>query len=35
VTLAIFVTLDLNQPHRGLIKVSQDSLETVIQSMAR
>ncbi len=35
VTLVIFVTLDLNQPHRGLITVSQKSLERVIQSMAK
>jgi hypothetical protein len=33
VTLVIFVTLDLNQPRRGLIRVSTDSLESVIQSM--
>lgn len=33
VSLVVFVTLDLNQPHRGLIKVSQDSLEMVIRSM--
>ena len=35
VTLVIFVTLDLNQPRRGLITVSQDSLARVIQSMAK
>jgi hypothetical protein len=35
VTLVIFVTLDLNQPRTGLIKVGQDSLETVIQSMCK
>lgn len=35
VTLVIYVTLDLNQPRRGLIKISQDSLERVIQSMAK
>jgi hypothetical protein len=33
VALVIFVTLDLNQPRRGLIKVNQESLERVIQSM--
>ncbi len=33
VTLVIFVTLDLNQPRRGLITVSQESLERAIQSM--
>jgi hypothetical protein len=35
VTLVIFVILDLNQPRRGIIRVSHSSLETVIQSMAR
>ena len=35
VTLVIFVILDLNQPRRGLIRVSQDSLERVIQSMTK
>lgn len=35
VSLVIFVTIDLNQPRRGLITVSQDSLERVIQSMAK
>jgi hypothetical protein len=35
VTLVIFVTLDLNQPRRGLIRVSQQSLARVLQSMAK
>jgi Mg2+/citrate symporter len=35
VALILFVTLDLNQPGRGLIRVSQISLERVIQSMAK
>jgi len=35
VALVIFVTFDLNQPHRGLIRVSQDSLEVVTHSMAK
>ena len=35
VTLVIFVTLDLNQPARGFIRVNQDSLERLIQSMAK
>jgi hypothetical protein len=35
VTLVIFVTLDLNQPRSGLITVSQESLERVVQSMGR
>jgi drug/metabolite transporter (DMT)-like permease len=34
VTLVIFVTLDLNQPTSGLIRVSQESLERLVQSMA-
>ncbi len=35
VTLVIYVTLDLNQPRRGLIRVNQNSLERVIQAIAR
>src|SRR5581483_12186786 len=35
VTLVILVTLDLNQPRRGLIRVRYDSLERVIQSMEK
>jgi hypothetical protein len=35
VTLVVFVILDLNQPHRGLIRVSQDSLARAIQSMSK
>jgi hypothetical protein len=35
VTLVVFVILDLNQPHRGMIRVSQDPLARVIQSMSR
>jgi hypothetical protein len=35
VTLVIFVTLDLNQPARGFIRVNQESLERLIQSMAK
>jgi hypothetical protein len=35
VTLVTFVTLDLNQPRRGWIRVSQESMERVIQSMAK
>ena len=35
VTLVIFVTLDLNQPRRGVVRVSQQSLDRVIESMAR
>jgi hypothetical protein len=35
VTLVVFVIVDLNQPHRGLIKVSQDSLARTVQSMSK
>jgi hypothetical protein len=35
VTLVILVTLDLNEPRHGLIRVSQGSLERVIQSMGK
>jgi hypothetical protein len=35
VTAVIFVTLDLDQPHRGMIKVSRESLERVVHSMDR
>jgi membrane protease YdiL (CAAX protease family) len=33
VSLVIFITLDLNQPRRGLIQVSQQALETLVRSM--
>ncbi len=35
VALVVFVILDLNEPHRGLIVVSQDPLARVIQSMGK
>ncbi len=35
VALVVFVTLDLNQPRRGLIQVSSDPLARVIQSMGK
>jgi hypothetical protein len=35
VALVVYVILDLNQPHRGMIRVSQDPLERVIQSMGK
>jgi hypothetical protein len=35
VTLVIYVTFDLNQPHKGLIRVSQDSLERVVHAMEK
>jgi hypothetical protein len=34
VTLVVYVTLDLNQPGRGTITVSQEPLERLLQSMA-
>jgi uncharacterized membrane protein len=35
VSLVVFVILDLNQPHRGMIMVSQEPLARVIQSMGK
>ena len=35
VTAVIFVTLDLDRPHRGTIKVSRESLQRVVQSMGK
>ncbi len=35
VTLVILVTLDLNQPARGLLRVNHDSLERLLKSMAK
>jgi hypothetical protein len=35
VSLVIFVTLDLNQPARGLIRVNYESAQRLIQSMAK
>jgi hypothetical protein len=35
VSLAVYVTLDLNQPNRGLIVVSQEPLERLISSMTK
>jgi hypothetical protein len=35
VALVVFVILDLNEPHRGIIVVSQDPLQRVIQSMGK
>ena len=35
VCLAIYVTLDLNQPDRGLIRVSQEPLERLLSSMPK
>ena len=33
VTLAVWVTLDLNQPHRGFITVSQEPMQRLLSSM--
>lgn len=35
VTMVIYVTLDLNQPGRGLIRVSQEPMERLVQSMSK
>jgi len=35
VTLVVYVILDLNQPHRGLITVSQEPLERLIATMGK
>jgi hypothetical protein len=35
VALAVFVTLDLDQPDRGLITVSQASIDRLVSSLAR
>jgi hypothetical protein len=35
VSLAIYVTLDLNQPDRGVIRVSQEPLERLLSSMPK
>jgi hypothetical protein len=35
VTLAVYVTLDLNQPERGLITVSQEPIQRLLSSMSK
>ena len=35
VALVVFVTLDLDQPDRGLITVSQASIDRLVSSLAR
>ncbi len=35
VTLVVFITLDLNQPRRGIINVSQAPLKRLVQSMGK
>jgi hypothetical protein len=35
VAVAIYVTLDLNQPERGLIRVSQEPIERLLNSMSK
>lgn len=35
VTLVVFVTLDLDQPRRGLIKVNRESFDRLVESIAK
>ena len=35
VTVAVYVTLDLNQPEGGLIRVSQEPVERLLSSMSK
>jgi hypothetical protein len=35
VSIAVYVTLDLNRPERGLIRVSQEPFERLLSSMAQ
>ncbi len=35
VSLAVYVTLDLNQPERGLLRVSQEPIERLLSSMTK
>jgi fucose 4-O-acetylase-like acetyltransferase len=35
VAIAVYVTLDLNQPERGLIRISQEPIERLLSSMSR
>jgi hypothetical protein len=35
VSMVVWVTLDLNQPQRGLITVSQEPLERLLSGMGR
>ncbi|HEV2172010.1 MAG TPA: hypothetical protein VGR71_00505, partial [Nitrospira sp.] len=35
VTIAVYVTLDLNQPERGLITISQEPIERLLSSMSK
>jgi len=35
VSVAVYVTLDLNQPEHGLIRVSQEPIERLVRSMPK
>lgn len=35
VSLAVYVTLDLNQPEHGLVRVSQEPIERLVRSMSK
>ena len=35
VCLAVYVTLDLNRPERGLIQVTQEPIERLLSSMSK
>jgi len=35
VSIAVYVTLDLNRPERGLIRVSQEPIERLLSSMPK
>jgi hypothetical protein len=35
VSFAVYVTLDLNQPERGLIRVSQEPIQRLLSSMIK
>ena len=35
VGLVVWVTLDLNQPHRGVITVSQEPLQRLLEGMGK
>jgi hypothetical protein len=34
VSLAIWVTLDLNQPHRGFVSVDQEPIQRLLSTMS-
>jgi hypothetical protein len=35
VSMAVYVTMDLNRPERGLIRISQEPIERLLSSMAK